>query len=235
MRLALFSDIHGNLAGLQAVLAAIAAAGGADVIVAAGDLITGESATDEILDLLITHNVRMVRGDADTEDKLLDYQQQARTAPGSTRDSLDYYVALQRWLHTHLSPAGRALLAALPVSHTIEVAPGRRVYVCHASPRSVADRVCAPNCDSATIRAAYVGVDADVIAFGHSHTPYTRLLDRRLYVNVASVGFRPDGMSMLTFITYDDDRWLVQQQAIPYDVAAEDARKRQRRVPIPGA
>lgn len=234
MWLALFSDIHGNLAGLQAVLVAIAASGGADSIVAAGDLITGESATDEILDLLVTHRVRMVRGDGDTEDKLLALQEQARAAPGSTRNSLQYYAALQAWLHTHLSPAGRAFLAALPLSQTIEVAPGHRLYVCHASPRSVADRVCAPDCDPATIRAAYAGVDAEVIAFGHAHTPYARLLDGRLYLNVASVGFRQDGTSMLTFVTYIDDQWLVQQQAIPYDVA-EEARKRQRQVPLPDA
>ncbi len=235
MRLALFSDIHGNLTGLQAVLAAIAASGGADIILAAGDLISGESATDEIIDLLVTHQVRMVRGDGDTEDKLLALQHQARTAPGSTRNSLRYYAALQAWLQTHLSPAGRAFLAALPLSQTIEVAPGQRLYLCHASPRSVADRVCAPSCDPATIRAAYAEVDAEVIAFGHSHTPYTRLLDGRLYINVASVGFRQDGTSMLTFVTYSDAQWLVQQQAIPYDVAREEARKRQRQVPLPDA
>ncbi len=156
-----------------------------------------------------------------------------KPAPGSTRNSLEYYIALQAWLRTHLSPAGRAFLAALPLSQTIEVAPGRRVYVCHASPRSVADRVCAPGCDTETVRAAYAGVDAEVIAFGHSHTSYTRLLDGRLYINVASVGFRQDGTSMLTFVTYDDDQWLVQQHAIPYDVAEEEARKQQRRVPVP--
>ncbi len=177
----------------------------------------------------------MVRGDGDTEDKLVALQHQARTAPGSTRNSLHYYTALQAWLHTHLSPAGRAFLAALPLAHTIEVTPGHRLYVCHASPRSVGDRVCAPDCDTATIRTAYADVDAEVIAFGHSHTPYTRLLDGRLYVNVASVGFRQDGTSMLTFVTYSDEQWLVQQQVIPYDVAQEEARKRQRQVPIPDA
>jgi predicted phosphodiesterase len=69
MRYALFSDIHGNLTGLKAVLAAIPVLGGADILIAAGDHLWGESATDEILDLLAAHHVHMVRGDSDTEDK----------------------------------------------------------------------------------------------------------------------------------------------------------------------
>ena len=55
MRIALFSDIHGNLTGLQAVLGAITAYGGADLVIAAGDPIGGESATDAIIDLLLVH------------------------------------------------------------------------------------------------------------------------------------------------------------------------------------
>jgi predicted phosphodiesterase len=233
MLVALFSDIHGNLTGLQAVLAALTAHGGADVVVAAGDLIGGESATDEIIDLLLAHQVQMVRGDSDTDDKLIALQQQALHAPGTTRNSLAYYRALDAWLQAHLSAQGRAFLAALPLAHTIEVVPGHQLYVCHASPRSPADRVCAPQCDAQTIRQAYAGIDADVIAFGHAHTPYTRLLDSRLYVNVASVGLRRNATSMLTFITYTDGHWLVQQEAIPYDAATEEARKQQRQVPIP--
>jgi len=233
MRVALFSDIHGNLTGLQAVLAAISGHGGADVVVAAGDLIGGESATDEIIDLLLAHQVQMVRGDSDTEDKLIGLQQQALTAPGTTRNTLAYYRALDAWLQTHLSAQARAFLAALPLAYTVEVTPGHQLYVCHASPRGVGDRVCAPQCDAQTIREAYAGVDADVFAFGHPHSPYTRLLDGQLYVNVASVGLRREATSMLTFITYTDAHWLIQQEAIPYDAATEEARKHQRQVPIP--
>ena len=38
MRVAVFSDIHGNLVGLDACLADLHAQGGADAIIAAGDL-----------------------------------------------------------------------------------------------------------------------------------------------------------------------------------------------------
>jgi predicted phosphodiesterase len=231
MRYALFSDIHGNLTGLQAVLAAIPLLGGADILIAAGDHLWGESATDEIVDLLVTHNVHMVRGDSDTEDKLERLEQQALRAPGTTTSSAAYYHAMREWLRAHLSDAGREHLASLPLSRTFEAAPGQRLYVCHASPRGVGDMVCSPQMDAATLREAYRAIEAEVIAFGHWHVPYVRLLDGRLYVDVASVGFRRDGMSRLTMLTYLDDQWVVQQYAVPYDVAAEERRKRERQVP----
>ncbi|HZB94438.1 MAG TPA: metallophosphoesterase, partial [Herpetosiphonaceae bacterium] len=65
MKIAVFSDIHGNISGLNAVLAAIDTLGGADLLFAAGDLLGGGPGTEDVLDLLLTRQVRMVRGNAD--------------------------------------------------------------------------------------------------------------------------------------------------------------------------
>src|SRR5579872_1254889 len=122
-------------AGLRAVLAALPGLGGADLSIAAGDLVGGESSTDEVLDLLREHNVRLVRGDSDTEEKLINLEAQAEARPGSTRSPASWYRAMRLWLEANLSVAGRELLNALPLSLTVEAAPGQRLYVCHASPR----------------------------------------------------------------------------------------------------
>lgn len=223
MKIALFSDIHGSLTGLKAVLAFLDAQGGADVKFALGDLIGGGPATDEIIELLTARGVRMVRGDSDTEEKWLGLIRKATDAPGTTRSTVAHYQATLDWIRTNLSPRGRAFLDALPVSDTLEVAPGKRLYVCHASPRGPDDRVCGPENSAATVRDVYGNVAADVIAFGHSHTPFVRLLDGKLFVNVGSVAFRPDATSTVTRLTYQDEQWIVEQHAVCYD-AAEEAR-----------
>lgn len=228
MKTALFSDIHGNLTGLKAVLAFLDAQGGADVTFALGDLVTGGPGTDEVIELLVGRGVRMVRGDSDTEDKLRERLSGRGPAP---RFGPAYYEAMIAWLGANLSDAGRAFLAGLPVSDTLEVAPGRRLYVCHASPRGPHDRVCAANEPTRVLREAFGSVAADVIAFGHSHTPYVRLLDGKLFVNVASVAFRPDATSMVTLLTYQDEQWIVEQHAAPYDAAAEARLMEERGVP----
>ena len=232
MKIALFSDIHGNLTGLKAVLAFLDAAGGEDVTFALGDLIGGGPATDEVIDLLVARGVRMVRGDSDTEDKWLGLIREATDAPGTTRSTAAHYQATLDWIRTHLSPQGRAFLDTLPVYDTLEVAPGKRLYVCHASPRGPHDRVCGPENTAATVRAAYGNVAADVIAFGHSHTPYVRLLDGRLFVNAGSVAFRPDATSTVTRLTYQDEQWIVEQHAVCYDAANEGRLMTERGVPV---
>ena len=94
MKIALFSDIHGNVTALKAVIAAIEALGGADLMVAAGDLVSGESGTDEIIELLEARGVLAVKGDSDTKEKLLHLEAKARASPGSTRSTADAYRAM---------------------------------------------------------------------------------------------------------------------------------------------
>ena len=115
MRIALFSDLHGNMTGLQAVLAAIDADGGADVLVAAGDLVGGESGGDDLLELLVEQGVQLVRGDSDTLEKLERVEQEARAQPGTTRSSAAYYRAARQWLLANISAENRAMLGALPL------------------------------------------------------------------------------------------------------------------------
>lgn len=233
MRIALFSDIHSNYTGLCAVLAAIYAAGGVDLCIAAGDHIGGESGGDDLLDLLISHGVQMIQGDSDTDEKLVFLAQKAIQHPGSTRNSLAYYQDMRAWIHQNISAANRSLLATLPKELTVEVAPDQRLYVCHASPRAINDPICAPLTNPTVLRQVYGRIGARVIAFGHWHASYVRWLDDRLYLNVASVGFRHDGLSSLTLVTYEDDQWVVEQQAVPYDTVAEAQRVKARKVPRP--
>ena len=63
MRLALISDIHGNITGLKAVLAQMRKMGGADALYVLGDLLGLGPATDEVVDLLIQSHAHMLRGD----------------------------------------------------------------------------------------------------------------------------------------------------------------------------
>lgn len=231
MRVALFSDIHGNFTGLQAVLAAIDAGGGADLLIAAGDHVSGGSGGDDLIELLAVHGVHLIRGDSDTDDKLVQAAHQATEQPGSTRSPAWFYNDMRAWLHEYVSATNRAMLEALPLDMWVDMGDGARLYVCHASPRAIGDRICAPLTHPAIVRDAYGAIDASVIAFGHWHAPYVRQLDGTLYINVASVGWRDDGLSRYTMLTYQDGQVIVEQHAVPYDVAAESQRMHERGVP----
>ena len=140
---------------------------------------------------------------------------------------------MQNWLEHNLSDTNRTLLAALPLAQTFEIAAGQQLYVCHASPRAIDDPICAPGTHPDIVRQAYGSTDATVFAFGHWHGAYSRWLDGRLYLNVASVGFRHNGLSYFTMLTYQEGTWVVEQQAIAYNLEAEAERVRRRQVPRP--
>lgn len=67
MRLGLLSDVHGNLAALNAVRSALADAGPLDDVIVAVDLLLGGPRPREVWDLLTADGCVLVQGNTDAE------------------------------------------------------------------------------------------------------------------------------------------------------------------------
>ncbi|MEW5867918.1 MAG: metallophosphoesterase family protein [Chloroflexota bacterium] len=225
MRIALFSDIHGNLSGLRAVLAKIDQLGGADRLVAAGDLIGGGPGADDLFDLLLERRVALLRGN--TEEMMLDA---SLIHAHAASPYLDLMLRTHDWLHAHLSPAYWKLIEELPLSLSIEAAPGQRIFACHAAPQDTWAYTTSAEEPVEKLRAAYGQLPAQVVAYGHFHQHHVLRLDDKLLLNVASVGLRSDGLSALTLVEYRA-AWVIRQFQVPYDVAEERRLMAERRVP----
>lgn len=228
MRLALFSDIHGSLVGLRAVLEGIDRLGGADRLCALGDLLLGGPDAETILTTLRDRDALLLRGNA--EESVLDPRGSLARVPPQWRA---YNQAIVAWTRGHLSGDALALLAGLPLLVEVECAPGRRIALCHAAPADPWARVCSPHAPLPDLRAAYDGLDAAVVAYGHWHGNHVLPLDGKLLVNVASVGLRRDSHSDFTMVEWADDRWIVRQHRVPHDAAGEADLMRARGVPTP--
>jgi predicted phosphodiesterase len=252
LKIAVFSDIHGNISGLNAVLAAIDTLGGADLLFAAGDLLGGGPGTEDVLDLLLTRQVRMVRGNADEIIIDIDQGWQRLVAAGYLRHlaamhpdqpTLDAEEAKRAWTNEllpmvtwtreRLSPPYRDILAALPLCESVEVSPGHKLLVCHATPASTWPIIGHPDTPIETLRTAYGAVDAEVIACGHLHFPHIQWLDAKLLVNVGCIEGRESRPGLCTFaiLEYKQERWSVQQLETPYDVEEEARLRAERHVP----
>ncbi|TDC80728.1 metallophosphoesterase [Micromonospora sp. KC606] len=175
-RVAVLSDIHGVLPALEAVLAEPDVAG-ADLIVVTGDIAAGPQPV-EVLDRLagLGDRVCWVRGNADRE---LVEVRAGRPSP----------IDISNWAATQLRDDQIARLAALPLTVTLEVDGLGPVLFCHATPRDDEEVVLV---DSRLERWVEVlaGVPTEVraVVCGHTHMPFTRLVDRRLVANPGSVG-----------------------------------------------
>ena len=175
-RVAVLSDIHGVLPALEAVLAEPDVAA-AELIVLTGDIASGPQPV-EVLDRLaaLGDHARWVGGNGERE------LVEARAGKPS-----EFEVA--NWAAAQLRDDQVARLAALPPHVTLPVAGLGDVLFCHATPRDDEEVVLV---DSRPERWAevFAGLPAEIgtVVCGHTHMPYTRLVDRRLVVNPGSVG-----------------------------------------------
>ncbi len=176
MRIAVISDIHGNLIALEAVLADIRSRG-VDLIVNCGDLCTSPLWPRETMELLETLRLPTVRGNHD--------RWMAQLSVEKMSPALVY-------THAQLSEAQRSMLGNLPTTHRLEGS----VLMCHGTPTDdytflLEDRtdgrlICSRPFDVAQRLA---GFSADLVLCGHSHHAHMVWTPPgTLVVNPGSVG-----------------------------------------------
>lgn len=184
MKIAAISDIHGNIAALDAVLADIAT-DGVDLIVNLGDICSGALFPAATATRLMPLGLPTIRGN---------HERQLGELPLERMGLSDRRAAVT------LDADHRAWLASLPTGLRLDGG----VLLVHGTPASdldyFLDTVTAEGvrpASKAEVEARAAGADAAVILCGHTHLQRAvTLADGRLIVNPGSVGLP----------AYDDDR-----------------------------
>src|SRR5262245_58129512 len=217
MRIGLLSDVHGNLAGLRAVAAALRAEGPLDAVCVAGDHLVGGPRPDEVWAELNALGWQLIRGDS--EESLTRCECGDPDVKPAYRRAA---AAFHGWTRATVGPAVIAQLAELPLEARLAT-PAGELLVVHSSPRSVHDQAGGPHNSADEVRAAYAGTGAAAIAFGHWHASFVRSTDFALLVNVASVGLRPEcaPLAAYSIVEARPGGFVVQQRFVAYDRAEE--------------
>ncbi len=207
MRVAVLSDVHGNLAGLDACLTDLHAQGGADAIVAAGDLCVDGPKPKKVLQRLEEVGATVVRGN--TERYLSDPE-------GESFDAIE--SAQLAWTRQEIGEKWLAWMRELPFA--LRIGEGsEQLLVVHANPKNDIEHLW-PDAGDAVLERLVGDEPALTIAFGHLHLPYVRVWRGKLLVNVASAGLPKDGDARAGYaiFTQRPGGWEVKHRRVEFDV-----------------
>ena len=189
LRLALISDIHGNVEALDAALAAVSKVA-PDRIVVLGDLVLNGPRPVESVDRVMqleADGAVVIAGNTDIAVADGDY-----TAAFPWLDEVPAgHVAAAEWARDLLRDDQLEYLRRLPAERRL-AAGDTLVLACHASPGSQTSGLPA-DLDAAVTVQRVTRTDARVICCGHTHVADVRDFGRKLLVNPGSCGYAFDG------------------------------------------
>jgi predicted phosphodiesterase len=213
VRVAVLSDVHGNLPALQAVLEDIDRRGHFDAVVVDGDHCLNGPDPSACLDLICERATHVTQGNTDRD--VVDEGAHDPDLGEKKRASI-------AWTREQLGRERIAALSGLPFEARFEAPDGTTLLVVHANPLDL-DRHIFPDMDDAALQVLVGHVQAQVLAFGHLHIPFTRRYADLHLVNIAACGLPRDGDRRAVWGAFHwvpDAGWRITTYRVAYDYGA---------------
>jgi predicted phosphodiesterase len=223
MRYALISDIHANLPALEAVLRDIEVRSDTNKIYHLGDVVGYAPWPNEVVAALRNARISGVAGNYDST-VATDYKHCGCRYEDARQEELSHVS--YAWTRANASAQTKAFLGELPFR--LDLRPlgghvaGPTLILAHGTPinnvtywtEERGDEFCAKMGSAAGARSG------DVIAFGHTHRPWHRIVDGVHLVNAGSVGRPKDGDWRAGYVVLDmsEHDTRVEFRRVEYDV-----------------
>ena len=220
MRVALFSDVHGNAVAFDAFLADLGRQD-VDLVVCLGDHAQGGAQPAECLERLRELGCPAVMGNSDHFLLMAD--------PGD-EPATEAQLETVRWSQAQLSDELLDFHGGFQPTVELDLGGGGTLLAFHGTPRS-RNEVIGPWMEEAAFRKPFEDVEATLLAGGHTHQQWARRLGDRYYVNPGSVGlaydhhqpeesFRADPCAEYAVLTVDGPGVGVEFRRVPFDAGA---------------
>lgn len=212
MKIAILSDVHGNMPALNAVVSELRNDQFESIIVA-GDLIGGPK-PNETIRLLRSLNCNLIAGNMD-----LDLVKYARGKAPKEWYTIKQY-GLMRWNNENILPAHIDFLESLPEQLIIHFTNAPSIKVVHGSPRSPYESIF-PDRKLDVMRIALQQTEENVLVCGHIHVPWKKRLNEKLIINPGAVSAPLDRSvgAQYCVMEFKDDDWVVDHRIVKYDIS----------------
>ncbi len=209
--LAFLADVHGNLAALDAVIAACRQAG-AQTFFVGGDLVYRGAEPLEVWKRLTEIGARCTRGTSDVALVAVDPDKLRPTDP-TQRAAVEKF----RWTRTALGELILARIRRLPDILHIEMRDGSEIALSYGSPLDPTMPI-THDLDDDEIEALIGDDTADVVISGGAEVPFVREVNGVRVVGLGTTGDAPSGERVAHFVLVEpsEDGILVEPRWVTY-------------------
>lgn len=213
MKVAILSDIHGNMQALESVMGDIKE-NNCEKVLCLGDLAMAGPEPAKVIDFVKSQdNWIVIQGNT---DKMI-----ADFTPEILKNTENAFPVMAHALADDvlfLSDDRKEYLKNLPVQKELEI-EGVKVLMVHGSPRKNNEDIL-PDMPISEIEEIIKGVDADVVFCGHTHVPAGYQTNtKQTVVNVGSVG-RPmtkEPKSCYCIANFENGSFSIEHRFVDYD------------------
>lgn len=200
MKIAIISDIHGNILGLKRVLSDLPLI---DKIICAGDItgyypfvneVVEEFRHNSIFSVKGNHDQYLINGEAPKDKKEEIKNSVQRMKKLISKESFDYIKNLPEYIKTTIDKRGVLITHGSPWNHLEE-----RIYPDY------------PNFNR------FLNIDADVVILGHTHYPFVKKVGKITIVNPGSCG-QPRDNNRLSYIIWDTKINSFENKRLAWDI-----------------
>jgi putative phosphoesterase len=212
VRIAIVSDIHGNLTALEAVLKDLRFTS-PDLILHGGDLADSGSRPAEVIDLIRDLGWGGVYGNTDEvhfHPESLEVFASRSSAPKSLWAAVREMAAATEAM---LGSERITWLSTLP-----RVLARESIALVHASPQSTWQAP-GPDGSDRELTETYASLGRPVAVYGHIHRPFIRAIGELLVANSGSVSLSYDGDPRAAYLLVDDLRPTIRR--VEYEIDKE--------------
>jgi putative phosphoesterase len=212
MRVAIVSDVHGNLRAFEAVLADLRQVA-PDLVVHGGDLVYGGTRPAEIVDQIRALAWPGVRGNT---DEMLWSAESLNEFAAKTLQLGAHLRRIQDLIPPTVAGLGEERLGWLEAFPERYV--GEEFTLVHASPGNLWS---APvhNASDEELQNTYAPLGSAIVVYGHIHRPYVRRIGEMTVANTGSVSQSYDGDRRASYLVIEGERVSIRR--VEYDVESE--------------
>jgi predicted phosphodiesterase len=212
MRIAIVSDIHGNLTAFEAVLADLRQTS-PDLVFHGGDLADAGSSPVEIVDQVRALGWQGVRGNTDEMLATPDTFKEFASQRPHLQTIFTVVEAMATVTRARLGEERLEWLRGLPL-----VQFHGPLALVHASPESPWKSPLRDTSD-AELESVYKPLGQPIAVYGHIHQPYIRNISGMIVANSGSVSLSYDGDRRASYLLLDDGKPEIRR--VEYDVEKE--------------